>query len=256
MAVLPTARTRRRAASAPHPVRRADHPERHPGDLLRVGLGLVVLGIGFLIAQQGQLSALERDLFRLVNDLPGFFFPVVWAVMQLGNVVAVPTLAAVALLTRRFRLARDLLLSGLLAYYAADLVKGVVGRERPSGLPVGAVLHEGVVGGAGFISGHAAVAAAMATAAAPYLTRRWRRVVWALAWTVGLARIYVGAHLPLDVVGGLAAGWAIGSAVHWVLGVPRWRPTAGMVTGLLARYGLPVSDVRPAAVAAGGSYPF
>jgi undecaprenyl-diphosphatase len=26
---------------------------------------------------------------------------------------------------------------------------------------------------------------------------------------VGIARIYVGAHLPLDVVGGLSLGWAI-----------------------------------------------
>src|SRR3954469_7379480 len=256
MAVVPTARTRRRAASAPRPARPADRPQRHPGDLLRVGLGLVILGIGFLIAQRGQLSPLERDLFRLVNDLPGFFFPVVWAVMQLGNVVAVPTLAAIAALTRRFRLARDLLLSGLLAYYAADLVKTVVGRERPSGLPVGAVLHETAEGGAGFISGHAAVAAAMATAAAPYLTRRWRRVVWALAWAVGLARIYVGAHLPLDVVGGLAAGWAIGSAVHWALGVPRWRPRPERVTAQLARYGLPVQHLRPVASDARSSHPF
>src|SRR5690349_10706698 len=128
---------RSRRSAAVSLAARADRPERHAGDLLRVALGLAILGLGFLLAQQGQLSAFERDLFRLVNDLPGFFFPVVWAIMQLGNVVAVPTLAAVALLTRRFRLARDLLLSGLLAYYAADLVKGVVGRERPSGLPVG-----------------------------------------------------------------------------------------------------------------------
>src|SRR4051812_1356163 len=256
MAVLPTTRSQRGATVPARRVRVTERPQRHSGDLLRVGLGLAILGVGFLIAQQGQLSMLERDLFRLVNDLPGFFFPVVWAVMQLGNVVAVPTLAAVAALARRFRLSRDLLLSGLLAYYAADLVKAVVGRERPSGLPVGAVLHEGVVGGAGFISGHAAVAAAMATAAAPYLTRRWRRVVWALAWTVGLARIYVGAHLPLDVVGGLAAGWAIGSLWHWLLGVPRWHPSTERVTALLARYGLPVHDVRPVAPDAHGSHPF
>src|SRR4051794_18980953 len=217
------------------------HPERHPGDLLRVGLGLAILGLGFLLAQRGELSTSERDLFRIVNDLPGFAYPVVWAFMQLGNVLAVPVLAGLAALTRRFRMARDLLISGLLAYFAADLIKGVVGRERPTGLlPAGAVLHEGVVGGAGFISGHAAVAAAMATAAAPYLSRRPRRVVWGLAWTVGLARIYVGAHLPLDVMGGLAAGWAIGSLVHWVIGVPRWQPSAGRLARILRRLGLPV----------------
>jgi undecaprenyl-diphosphatase len=229
---------------------------RNPADLVRVALGLAVVGVGFLIAQQGQLSVVERDLFRLVNDLPGIVFPVVWAVMQLGNVVAVPTLAALAALTHRYRMARDLLISGLLAYVAADLVKAVVGRERPAGLPVGAILHEGPIGGAGFISGHAAVAAALATAAAPYLSRRSRRVVWAFAWSVALARVYVGAHLPLDVLGGVAAGWAIGSLVHWAFGVPRWEPEIPRVTALLARYGLPVASLRPADVRARSSHPF
>ncbi|MFQ1002378.1 phosphatase PAP2 family protein [Modestobacter sp. SSW1-42] len=232
-----------------------DRPHRHGGDLVRVGLGLAVLGTGFLIARRGEISLLERDLFRLVNDLPTLLLPVVWLVMQLGNVVAVPTLAAVAALTGRFRLARDLAVSGGLAYLVADLVKGVVQRERPIGLPVGEVLNEQVTG-LGFISGHSAVAAALATAAAPYLARRPRRVVWALAWTVGLARIHVGAHLPLDVVGGIAAGWAIGSLVHWAFGVPRWDPPVARVAALLSRFGLPVDDLRPARVTALSSHPF
>jgi uncharacterized membrane protein YbhN (UPF0104 family) len=176
--------------------------------------------------------------------------------MQLGNVVAVPTLAALAALTRRYRMARDLLASGLLAYGLADLVKAVVGRERPAGLPVGAVLHEGAVGGTGFISGHAAVAAALATAAAPYLGRRSRRTVWVLAWAVAVARVYVGAHLPLDIVGGVAAGWAVGSLVHWLLGVPRWEPAVPRVAALLRRLGLPVQALRRADVEARSSHPF
>jgi len=240
------------AASAPES---AAQPHRQAGDLVRVGLGLAVLGIGFLIARRGELTLLERDLFRLVNDLPTLLLPLIWLVMQLGNVVAVPTLAAVAALAGRFRLARDLVLSGGLAYLAADLVKGVVQRERPIGLPVGEVLNEQVTG-LGFISGHSAVAGALATAAAPYLARRPRRVVWALAWTVGLARIHVGAHLPLDVLGGVAAGWAIGSLVHWVFGVPRWEPPAAQVTALLDRFGLPVADLQPAGVTALSSHPF
>lgn len=140
-------------------------------DLVRVLLGLSIFGIGFLIAQRGQLSVFERDVFRVVNDLPGIVFPVVWALMQLGNAVAVPLVAAGALLARRVRMARDLLLSGLLSYVGADVVKSVVGRERPAGL-IQANLLDGNVTGIGFISGHAAVAAALATAAVPYLTRR------------------------------------------------------------------------------------
>ncbi len=231
-------------------------PERLPTDLVRVALGLVVLGTGVLVAQRGRLSLVERDLFRLVNDLPAVVMPGVWVVMQLGNVLAVPTLALLAALGRRLRAARDLLVSGLAAYYAADLVKSLVGRERPAGLPVGAVLHEGTMGGAGFVSGHSAVAAALAAAAAPHLTRRGRRVAWALAWTVALARVYVGAHLPLDVVGGVALGWAIGSLVHWVAGVPAREVPSTRVEALLLRFGLPVTGVVPAAVRARSSQPF
>ncbi|MCZ2860610.1 phosphatase PAP2 family protein [Blastococcus sp. VKM Ac-2987] len=229
---------------------------RYAVDLVRVVLGAAVLGLGFLVAQRGELPTFERDLFQLVNDLPPAVFPVVWVVMQLGNVVAVPVVAAAALAARQVRMARDLLVSGLLAYVTADLVKGVVRRERPGGFAVEVNFPEGPVTGLGFISGHSAVAAALATAAVPYLSRRTRRAVWVLAWTVALARIYVGAHLPLDVVGGAAVGWAIGSLVHWVFGVPRRDVDASRLRRLLSRLGLPVHELRPAAVAARSSHPF
>jgi membrane-associated phospholipid phosphatase/uncharacterized membrane protein YbhN (UPF0104 family) len=191
-----------------------------------------------------------------VNDLPATVFPVVWVVMQLGNVVAVPVVAAVAALTRRFRMARDVLVAGVLAYVASYLVKSVVRRERPSGFAVEVHFPEGPVSGLGFVSGHSAVAAALAAAAVPHLSRRGRRVAWALAWTVALSRVYVGAHLPLDVVGGLAAGWAIGALVHWAFGVPRREVPTARVGQLLDRFGLPVRDLRPAAVPARSSHPF
>jgi undecaprenyl-diphosphatase len=244
-------------ATRPHDEAPRRHPEvqRHPVDLVRVLLGLSIFGIGFLIAQRGQLSVFERDLFRVVNDLPEIVFPVVWAVMQLGNVLAVPVVAGAAAVAGRLRMARDLLVSGLLAYFAADVVKSVVGRERPAGL-IDANLLDGNVSGIGFISGHAAVAAALATAAVPYLTRRGRRFAWTLAWAVALARVYVGAHLPLDIVGGLAVGWAIGSLVHYAFGVPRWEPEPAAVSRMLRRFGLPVRDLRPAGVEARSSHPF
>jgi undecaprenyl-diphosphatase len=239
----------------------ADRPDgptvqRHPVDLVRVFLGLAITGVGVLIAQQGQLSTFERDVFRIVNDLPPIIYPIVWLVMQLGNVVGVAVLTVLAAAARRFRMARDIAVSGGLAYLAASFVKSVVGRERPGGLPVGTVLHEGPVGGLGFVSGHSAVAAALAAAAAPYLSRRGRRVAWTLAWAVALSRVYVGAHLPLDVVGGIATGWAIGALVHWVFGVPRWLPTVGRADQILRRFGLVVPDLRAAGVRARSSHPF
>jgi undecaprenyl-diphosphatase len=255
-----TSRVMTAAGSDVEPPRRprvARRPvQRHPVDLVRVGLGLAVLGLGFLVAQRGELPVFERDVFQLVNDLPPSVFPLVWVVMQLGNVVAVPALAAVAALTGRFRMARDMLVSGVLAYLAADVIKRVVRRERPGGFAVEVNFPEGPVSGLGFVSGHSAVAAALAAAVVPYLSRRGRRLAWALAWTVGLARIYVGAHLPLDVVGGLGLGWAIGSLVHYAFGVPRREVSTARVGHLLDRFGLPVRDLRPAPVQARSSHPF
>ncbi|MGY1663684.1 hypothetical protein ACI78Q_20840, partial [Geodermatophilus sp. SYSU D00705] len=165
-----TSRVAPPGAAAVRPPRTARRPvQRHSGDLVRVVLGFAVLGLGLLIAQRGRLPVFERNLFQVVNDLPPEIFPVVWAVMQLGNVVAVPVLAAIAALTRRVRMARDMLISGVLAYLAADLVKSVVQRERPSGFPLDAHFPEGPVGGLGFVSGHSAVAAALATAVVPYV---------------------------------------------------------------------------------------
>ena len=61
--------------------------------------------------------------------------------------------------------------------------------------------------GLGFVSGHAAVAVAIATLIAPYLDRRLRWVAVLVATLVGVSRLYVGAHLPFDVIGGAALGF-------------------------------------------------
>jgi undecaprenyl-diphosphatase len=49
-----------------------------------------------------------------------------------------------------------------------------------------------------------------AVVASRYLTWPWATLLTAGAVTTGVARMYVGAHLPLDVVGGLGVGLACG----------------------------------------------
>jgi undecaprenyl-diphosphatase len=57
--------------------------------------------------------------------------------------------------------------------------------------------------------------------------------------------MYVGAHLPLDVVGGAALGWAAGSLVHLLLGAPGGRPSPERAAKALAEQGLQVTEVAP-----------
>jgi undecaprenyl-diphosphatase len=89
------------------------------------------------------------------------------------------------------------------------------------------------------------VAVALATVASPYLGRRARRVAWVLAGCVCLARMYVGSHLPFDVVGGAALGWAAGSLVLFVLGAPDPRPSLGKLRAVLADHGLDATGLAP-----------
>jgi len=60
----------------------------------------------------------------------------------------------------------------------------------------------------------------MACLIVPYLPRQWRFVPWVLLGLVMVARVYVGAHNPLDVICGAALGVAIGSGLNLVVGVP------------------------------------
>jgi membrane-associated phospholipid phosphatase len=112
-------------------------------------------------------------------------------------------------------------LSGLLAWLLAKVVKMIIERGRPAELIDEVVLRHAPAVGNGYISGHAAVAVALAAVAAPYLSRRIRFLAWTLAGQVCVARVHVGAHFPLDVIGGAAFGLAIGSIVNLVLGVPQ-----------------------------------
>jgi undecaprenyl-diphosphatase len=164
-------------------------------------------------AASGPVSSLEAGTFGAINELPDALFWPMWAIMQLGNLFAVPTLALGAMYFRRWRLAAGLAVAGVACWILGKVVKDFVGRGRPGALLEDVILRRSHAGGGGYVSGHAAVVFALATVLHPYLSRRWRIVSWTLAVLVSIARVYVGAHLPLDCIGGAALGCAIGLLV-------------------------------------------
>jgi uncharacterized membrane protein YbhN (UPF0104 family)/membrane-associated phospholipid phosphatase len=220
---------------------------RHPGDVLRVVLGALLLLATTTAIHQHRIGVRETNVFRLINDLalPGWTKWPVWGVMQLGVIGAVPLVALLALATRRLRLAAYAALAGGTIYLVAKLVKEFVQRGRPQTLLDNVHILFVPDRGLGYVSGHSAVAVALATVASPFLGRRARRVAWVLATLVCVARIYVGSHLPFDVLGGAALGWAAGALVLLVFGAPSGQPSLERVRTALQAYGFDPADLAP-----------
>lgn len=165
-------------------------------------------------ARSRKLHDIERAIFNQVNACSDTLNPVLYVLMQAGQFGAVPTTAVLALTFGRGRLAKRLVLAGVAAWILARLVKLTTGRKRPED-HIDAVKVRGKRWtGLGFPSGHSAVAAALASVAGPDLGPYTRLGAWLLVGIVATARMYVGAHLPLDTVGGIALGIAAGNTIR------------------------------------------
>lgn len=195
-------------------------PSLRSRDLALAVCGLAVLVASTLAALPDSVSDAERAVFRLANDAGEIPRALAWAPMQLGNVVAVPVAALAALATGRARLAVGLAGTGMLAWVAAKGVKDAVERGRPGALVEDAVLRDAHPGGLGFPSGHVAVVSVLAVVVWPHLNRAGRLAAVMAVASVGLLRVYAGAHLPLDITGGMGLGLALGGTVHVLVG---WR---------------------------------
>lgn len=178
--------------------------------------GLALLVPSALIAGNGRVGPAEASVFRALNELPEWLYRPLWVFQQFGNiVVAVAVVLVVAGVLRNRRLAVAALAGALAKLALERVVKMVVERRRP-GTSVGDIVARGEVSldGLSFVSGHAAITTAFALALTPALPRRWRAFPWVVVALNGLGRIYVGAHNPLDIVGGCGLGMVIGGGLY------------------------------------------
>ena len=171
--------------------------------------------------------AWERGLFNAVNGLPDALEWVIWPFMQYGVFLTIPVLTLIAVIMRRFRLATAMAAAGVGVYYLAKAVKEVVQRGRPEALIDGVNGRETFADGSlGYPSGHAAVAGALTVVVTPYLRGRWRWLPVSLLVIVMFGRMFVAAHVPLDLIGGAAFGVAAGALANLIVGTMPRRPGA------------------------------
>ncbi|MGY1753378.1 phosphatase PAP2 family protein [Blastococcus sp. SYSU D01042] len=188
--------------------------------LVAAAAAVVAVGCSASVAS-GRVGSAEAAVFRFLNGWADALQQPLW-LFQLLGVLGMPLLVAVpALVLHRWRLALALCaLVPLKLLLHGGLVKALVQRPRPGSTIDGAILRDVPSAGVAYPSGHALIAFGIAVLLWPYLRHRWRLVVLALALLNSLARVYLGAHAPLDVVGGAALGVLLGAMLCLLAGVP------------------------------------
>jgi membrane-associated phospholipid phosphatase len=188
-------------------------------DAARLGASTAVAVASSAVARTRVVNPAEDDVFRLVNGLPQRLELPTLIVMQAGSLPAVFVAGAIAGGLDRRRLAGATVVAGTAVWVGCKGLKRWIGRGRPAEHLEHVRRRGALASGLGFPSGHAAVAATLATLLVPEVGRPLRCGLVAAAATTALARIYVGAHLPLDSVGGAAIGVAAGTVTRLAAGL-------------------------------------
>jgi uncharacterized protein (TIRG00374 family) len=211
---------------------------RRGSDGVRLVCAVLVLTCCLLIIRYD--SRIDRAITQVIHPPPWSIVWLVTVVYVIGSLGVTIVLVALALIARRWVIARDIALSAAVAAAAAGILTVVLGTRagRPADVVIGGYdLTFPVL--------RIALLMAVATVALPYLARGVQRLTEVFVVLAALASAVAGHGLPVSVVGSLAIGWGAGTAIRLVFGSPLGLTSAADVRLLLRELGIEAVDVRP-----------
>jgi glycosyltransferase 2 family protein len=211
---------------------------RRGSDGVRLACAVLALVCCLLIIRYN--SRIDRAIIEVIHPPPRSITWLVTVVYEVGSYGVVAALVLLALLARRWPMARDLALSAAAAALTSGLLVLLLGGQggRPSGIKLDDYdLSFPVLQIAFFM--------AVATVALPYLARGLQLVIETFIGLVTLAGAVGGEGLPLNVLGSMAVGWAAALLIRLIFGSPLGLPSVADVGRLLDGLGICAGDVRP-----------
>ncbi len=176
-----------------------------PGDRSAALAGAAV-GLAYLAVRTGAGGRVDDAVTAtLAHGRGPAVDRLVSAVTDVGSIYGAAGTSTALALSGRGALATEVAGAAGLAWVGAQATKPLLPRHRPyeTGTAVRLVSRPA---GTSWPSGHAAVAAAVATTVAPGTSRSTRLVLVGAVAGVGLSRLYVGVHHLTDVVAGVGVG--------------------------------------------------
>ena len=184
-------------------------------------------------------SRIDRAITQVIHPPPRSITWLVTVVYDAGAFGVTIILVGLALVARRWVIARDIALSAVVAAAVGGILILLLGSSggRSSGIEIrGYSVTFPVL--------QIALFAAVTTAVLPYLARGLQRLIEVFVVLVALASAVGGHGLPINVLGSLAIGWGAAVLVRLIFGSPLGLPSAGDVRLLLDELGISALSVR------------
>jgi membrane-associated phospholipid phosphatase len=178
--------------------------------LLCLVLGLLAVQGLTLAADIPVLRALALRQSGETDGLISVFAWITWSGNEAQRTWLAVAAALLLLWLRRPRAALVMIIVPVLTGVTTSLLKQLYARPRPDLVP-----HLDAVSNLSYPSGHASNAMAVWLLAAMLIgqsqRRTWVASAVAIAFTIGLSRLFLGVHYPTDLIGGWL--WGAGFAI-------------------------------------------